>query len=91
MAIVVRFTPKSMSTAQYDEILSKLDAAGAGAPQGRLFGVAFGPHDALLVSDVWDSQESFDRFGQTLMPILQEVGVDPGTPVIIEAYNTIKG
>lgn len=91
MAIVVRFTPKSMSTAQYDEILSKLEAAGAGKPKGRLFGVAFGPHNALLVSDVWDSQENFDAFGQILMPILQEVGVDPGTPVIIEAYNTIPG
>jgi len=29
----------------------------------------------LRVSDVWDSRENFDRFGQTLMPILQELGI----------------
>ena len=91
MAFVVRFAPKSLSTAQYDEILSKLTAAGAGTPQGRLFGVAFGPHDALRVSDVWDSMENFEAFGRILTPILQEVGVDAGTPEILEAYNTIKG
>ena len=91
MALVIRFTPQSMSTAKYDEVISKLNAAGAGSPKGRLFHVAFGPHEALHVSDVWDTQANFEAFGQTLMPILQEVGVDPGTPVIIEAYNTIKG
>lgn len=91
MALLVRFIPKEMSTTKYNEVLSKLSAAGAGAPKGRLFHVAFGPHDALRVSDVWDTQENFERFGQVLMPILQEVGVDPGTPEIIEVYNTIKG
>ena len=91
MSFVVRFVPKSMSSQQYDEVIKRLDAAGAGSPKGRLFHVAFGPLDALRVSDVWDSMENFDRFGQTLMPILQEVGVDPGEPEFIEAYNTIAG
>jgi hypothetical protein len=35
--------------------------------------------------------ENFDRFGQTMMPILQEVGVDPGTPDVIETHNIIAG
>ena len=31
-----------------------------------------------MVFDVWTSQEAFDRFAKTLMPILQQLGVDPG-------------
>jgi len=91
MSFVVRFTPPSLSSQQYDEIIKRLEAAGEGAPQGRLFAVAFGPKDALGVSDVWDTRENFDRFAQTLMPLLKELGVDPGTPELIEAYNIIPG
>ncbi len=91
MSFVVRFNPPSLSSQQYDEVIKRLEAAGAGAPQGRLLGVAFGPKDALHVSDVWDSRENFDRFGQTLMPLLQEMGIDPGTPEFIEVHNIIQG
>ncbi len=91
MPFVVRFTPKSMSSQQYDDVIKRLDAAGAGSPQGRIFHVAFGEPDALRVSDIWDTHENFDRFGQTLMPILQDAGVDPGTPEFIETHNIIAG
>lgn len=89
MPFVVRFVPKSMSTQQYDEIIRRLDAAGAGSPKGRLYHVAFG--DPLRVSDVWESREAFEAFGAALMPILQELGVDPGTPEWIEVHNIIPG
>jgi len=91
MAFVVRFTPKAMNTAKYDEIIKRLNAAGAGAPQGRLFHVAFGDPNELRVSDIWDSHENFERFGATLMPILESVGVDPGAPDFIETHNIING
>ena len=91
MPYVVRFAPQSMSTQQYDEIIKRLDAAGAGAPKGRLYHVAFGPPDALRVSDIWTSREEFEKFGAVLMPILQDVGVDPGTPDWIEVHNIIPG
>jgi len=91
MPFVVRFVPKSMSSQQYDEVIKRVDAAGAGSPQGRIFHVAFGDPDALRVSDIWDTKENFDRFGQTLMPILQDVGVDPGAPEFIETHNIRAG
>jgi hypothetical protein len=91
MSLLVRFTPPSLSSQQYDEIIKRLKAAGEGSPKGRLFAVAFGPANALHVSDVWDTRENFDRFGKTLMPLLQELGIDPGTPQFIEAYNIIPG
>jgi len=91
MSFLVRFTPKEMSTTKYDEIIRRLEAAGAGAPKGRLYHVAFGDPNELRVSDIWDTRENFDAFGATLMPILQEAGVDPGTPDFIDVYNIIPG
>jgi len=91
MAITVRFTPKSMSAAQYDECIRRLEQAGAGAPKGRLYHVCYGSKDDVRVFDVWESSESFDEFGQTLMPILQELSIDPGTPEISEVHNIIPG
>jgi len=91
MAIAVLFTPKSMTASKYDEVIKRLEKAGASAPAGRLYHASFGSSNQLHVFDVWDSAESFQKFGQTLMPILQQEGVDPGQPAISELYNTIKG
>lgn len=90
MAYAIQFTPK-MTTEQYDECMKRLDAAGAGAPAGRLYHACYGPADRLRVFDVWESKESFDNFGQTLMPIAQEIGIDVGVPEIVEAYNIVRG
>jgi len=91
MSYVVRFTPKGMSASKYDEIIRRLEAAGAGAPKGRLVHVAFGDPGELRVSDIWDTKENFEAFGATLIPILQDAGVDPGEPDWIEVHNIISG
>ena len=36
MALIVHFAPKGMNDKKYAEVLRRLDAAGAGAPAGRL-------------------------------------------------------
>ncbi|CAN5214835.1 hypothetical protein BH20ACI2_BH20ACI2_04050 [soil metagenome] len=91
MAIVMRFTAQGMNAAKYDEVVKRLEAAGAGAPAGRLYHVCFGNKEELRVSDIWDSMENFEEFGKTLMPIMKDVGVDPGQPEIVEVHNIIKG
>ena len=72
MALGIYFSPKSMSTQQYDTCIKKLEAAGAGKPAGRLYHASFLNGGKVAVFDVWDSQQSFDRFGQTLMPIMKD-------------------
>ena len=62
-----------------------------GKPAGRLYHASFSEDDKIRVFDVWQSQEPFDRFGETLMPILKEIGVDPGQPHIMPIHNVIKG
>jgi hypothetical protein len=91
MAIGIYFNPASMTAAQYDETIRRLDAAGAGRPAGRLHHACFGSGDKLQVFDIWESQQDFDRFGQTLMPILQEIGLDPGQPTVEPVHNLITG
>ena len=90
MAIAIYFNPEGMSAAKYDEIMQKLEAAGQGSPKGRSHHSTFGPKDRLMVYDVWDSQEDFDAFGQTLMPILAELGVDAGQPDVMPVHNIVQ-
>jgi hypothetical protein len=91
MAISVYINPVSATAAQYDEIIRRLDAAGAGAPAGRLYHACFGSGDKLQVFDIWESQQAFDKFGETMIPIVQEVGVDLGQPMVDPVHNLIQG
>ena len=61
------------------------------SPAGRTYHCAFEGRNGLHVFDVWDSQEAFDAFGATLMPILGAAGIDPGEPMIAPVHNIITG
>ncbi len=52
--------------------------------------MCFGSGDKMNVSLVWASKEQFEAFAARLMPILAEVGVDPGEPEMVEVHNIIK-
>ncbi|MGH9258248.1 MAG: hypothetical protein ACRD3C_27115 [Vicinamibacterales bacterium] len=89
MAIGIYFAPGAMPAEKYDECIKWLRKAGAGNPPGRSYHASFGPKDKLMVFDVWTSQAAFDRFGKTLMPILQQLGIDPGQPSIMPIHKVI--
>jgi hypothetical protein len=89
MAIAIYFNPAAVSAAKYDECIKLLKKAGAGSPAGRSYHSAIGPKDKLAVYEVWTSQSAFDRFGKTLMPILQQLGIDPGQPMIMPVHKVI--
>lgn len=91
MSLSIYFRPKSMSKTKYDEVIDRLKKSEAGNPKGRLYHACFGEENNLNVLDIWDTMENFEKFGQTLMPILQQVGVDPGEPEIKEVHNIIEG
>jgi hypothetical protein len=90
MAIVVKFSVSGMSAEKYDAALSRLEAAGAGAPPGRLHHVSYGSRDNLQVIDVFDSPQSLESFGKTLAPILEAMGIK-AVPEVHDAYKIIKG
>jgi hypothetical protein len=89
MAIGIYIRPRAMTTEQYDETVRRLEEAGAGRPEGRLFHSCFGS-ESIAIYDVWESREAFDAFGETLMPILGELGVDLGQPDVVPIHNLIQ-
>lgn len=91
MALGFYFRSGGFTPDQYDAAIKQLDAAGAGAPDGRSEHVALEFEGNIIVFDIWDSQEQFEAFGATLMPILTELGVDPGQPMVAAVHNVIKG
>ena len=91
MALGLYFTPSAFTKDKYDEALRKLEEAGAGAPEGRTYHVALETNGEIQVFDIWESQEAFEAFGQTLVPILSELGVDPGEPMVSPVHNVIEG
>src|SRR4051794_35530418 len=85
MAILVRYTPAGMTAEQYDNVGKKLEDGGDWPPQGLLAHVCFGSPGNLRVSEVWESREQQEQFGEKLMPVLQEENVDmSGGPEILE-------
>jgi hypothetical protein len=91
MALGFYFTPSGFTQDKYDEALSKLEAAGAGAPEGRSYHIALETNGEIQVFDIWESQEAFEAFGSTLVPIMTELGADPGEPMVARVHNVIKG
>jgi hypothetical protein len=91
VSIVVRFTPKGLTTEQYDKVQRLLNERGAFPADGLDYHVCFGSDGNLLVSEIWDSQEKFEAFGPTLMPILAEAGIEfSGAPQPFEVHNVVK-
>jgi len=90
MSILIRFAPAAMTAAEYDETVRKLEASGDFPPDGMDYHVCFGSEGSLRVSEIWDSKEQLDAFGQRLMPVLAEVGIEPGTPELIDIHNVVK-
>ncbi len=91
MSIVVRFAPSAATTEQYDQVLRRLEESDNWPPDGLDYHVAFGSPDDLRVSEIWDSQEQFQAFGQRLMPLLADAGIQLASePEVFEVYNTVK-
>ncbi len=92
MSIVVRFNPTNLTTEKYDESTRQLEKADVGfPPDGLDYHICFGSDGKMRVSEIWDSREQFEAFGEKLMPILADAGIEfSGEPEIFEVHNTIK-
>jgi hypothetical protein len=90
-SILARFAPTSnVTTEQYDETIRRLEKSGDWLPAGLEYHVAFKSDGKFRVSEIWDSREQFDAFGERLMPVLKDVGIEPGRPEMLEIHNIIK-
>ena len=90
MSILARFSPPSMTADQYDAILDRLYKEGIHPADGLELEVCFGSGDQMRVSLLFDSMDAFQKFGERLQPVLQELGMDPGKPDIMDVHHVIR-
>lgn len=57
--------------------------------EGLLAHIAGQGENGFRVVDVWESEDAFARFGEVLMPILQELGVQ-GRPEVYPAHTFVS-
>ena len=90
--ILARFTlAGDVSTDQYDKAMRRLEESGHWLPEGLEYHVAFRSNGNLRVSEIWDSREQFDAFGEHLMPLLKGEGIEfRGDPEMLEIHNIAK-
>ena len=90
MSVLIRFAPPSLTAKQYDDAVRRLTEDGVFPADGLDYEICFGSGDNLKVSQVWDSQQQLDAFAKRLMPILAELGIEPGEPEVLEVHNIIR-
>ena len=90
MSLVIRFSPPSLTAEQYDSVVRRLNEEGVFPADGLDYELCFGSGDNLKVSQVWDSREQMEAFGERLRPFLEEFGINPGEPEVLEVHNIIK-
>lgn len=91
MSIVVHFLPASLTAQQYDEAIRRLEQDGGDWPaDGLEYHVCFGADGKMRVTEVWDSPQQFETFGERLMPLLADVGIEPGEPEVVEVHNIVQ-
>lgn len=91
MAIVMRFAPRGLAAEKYDQVIARLEESGAAAPAGRYYHVCFGEKNDLRISEIWDSLGSFEKYAESLRPIMEELGVPRVQPEVFEVHNMIAG
>ncbi|WP_448615356.1 hypothetical protein [Modestobacter sp. URMC 112] len=88
MSIVVRYPVVGLTRQQYDEVSRRLDEAGLWPPDGLQMHVLFGTEGDLKVSEIWESAEKLEAFGEKMMPVINEVGVQgAGEPEVFEVHQ----
>jgi hypothetical protein len=96
VAIVAVFQAPGLTQEIYEETVrrltggkSRMESPSDWPVAGLLAHVAGQGASGFRVVDVWESEEAFGRFGEALMPILQDVGVQ-GQPEIYPAHAFVS-
>ena len=87
--ILVQFTFPDTDVKVYEGIVKDLEAAGLGNIPERLYHVAAKHGDGWHVTDVWESEEAFNKFGETMIPLQIKNGGTPTKPSILPVHNII--
>lgn len=85
--VVAIFSSSEFNAKDFDQVWDDLRAAGQSSPKGLISHVGFpNPDGGWMVVDVWESEDAFNEFGKTLIPIIQKHGVPVPPPKVIPAH-----
>jgi hypothetical protein len=94
VAIVAVFEASGLTQQNYEETVRRLSGKNRmSSPsdwpvEGLLVHVAGQGAKGFRVVDVWASEEAFRRFGEKLIPVLREVGIQ-GEPEIYPSHTVV--
>jgi hypothetical protein len=87
MSMVVRYPASNVTRQQYDAARKALTESGDWPADGCQLHVLFGDENDVRVSEVWESREKLDAFGERLRPRMEEAGIQlSGEPEVFEAH-----
>ena len=95
VAIGFLFDIPGMTSEQYDEVCRNLNngqpftSLSQWPEAGIISHVAGLTPDGWRVLDVWESEEAFQRFGQKLVPLLRQAGVQDVEPQAFPVHNVV--
>jgi hypothetical protein len=92
MAVMMMTELPGVSPEMYDEVNKRMGVNPDALPEGLISHVA-GPTDGgMLVVDVWESPEAFERFvNERLGPVLADLGAPAGPePALLPVHNHIR-
>lgn len=96
MAVVIVFQGPGFTRERYEESVrrltdgkSRLESPADWPVEGLLAHAAGEGEGGFRVVDVWESEEAFGRFGETLVPILRDMGVE-GDPEVYPAHTFVS-
>lgn len=87
--ILVQFTFPESDIKIYEGITKDLAAAGLGNIPERLYHVSAKLENGWHVTDIWESEEAFNKFGETMVPLHIKNGGTPVEPTILQVHNII--
>lgn len=88
MSIVVRFPLLNATKQQYNTVHDALVKSGGWPAAGCLVHVCFGDDQDVRVSEIWESREQLEAFGEKLRPHLEAAGMQvSGEPEVFEVLN----
>jgi hypothetical protein len=95
--VMAVFQFPGLTQEKYEEITRKLtngksrmESRSDWPVDGLLVHAAGQGENGFCVVDVWESEEAFRRFGETLVPTLQEFGVE-GEPEVYPTHAFVSG
>jgi hypothetical protein len=94
VAVAFKLRIPGATIEQYEQVIDLMGfGAGVGDADGAIFHWVAKTDDGLLVVDVWETDEQFERFSaEQIAPFMQQVGIaDPPQVTRHEVHNYLVG